>query len=339
MEAGVNMQEYEKNVLEQYDIDIRSTRKIRGAVLCDTEQGIFLLKEVVVPSERIQELAKLYKSLEKQEWCNVDSIIPNVKGEYITGAEQEDKYILKKWFAGRECDIRKPGEILEAAGTLAKLHLAMEQGMEGNISGVVSVAEEYERHNRELKKVRNYIRKSSTKNEFEMEFLRSFDEMYLWAETAKDLLNASEYEKLCEESRNKKSLTHGEYNYHNILMSETGNSTKLLAVTNFDKCKQDIQVEDFYYFLRKVMEKYGWKERLGDTMINAYSAVKPLSVQEIDYIRFRLVYPEKFWKITDAYYHSNKAWISMKNVEKLNVAIRQTKEKERFLKNVFAFDL
>ena len=64
MEAGVNMQEYEKNVLEQYDIDIRSTRKIRGAVLCDTEQGIFLLKEVVVPSERIQELAKLYKSLE-----------------------------------------------------------------------------------------------------------------------------------------------------------------------------------------------------------------------------------------------------------------------------------
>ena len=74
-------------------------------------------------------------------------------------------------------------------------------------------------------------------------------------------------------------------------------------------------------------------------MLNAYSAVKPLSEKELEYIKLRLVYPEKFWKIANAYYQSNKAWIPAKNVEKLNIAIRQTKEKERFLKNVFAFGL
>jgi len=85
------------------------------------------------------------------------------------------------------------------------------------------------------------------------------------------------------------------------------------------------------------MEKYGWKERLGDNMLNAYSAVRPLSENELEYIKLRLVYPEKFWKVANAYYHSNKAWMSVKNMEKLNLAIRQTMEKERFLKNVFAF--
>lgn len=333
------MQEYEKNILEQYNIDICSTRKIRGAVLCDTEQGLYLLKEVDVPPERIRAVASFYNFLENQEWCSTDSIIPNVMGEYITGEEHGSKFILKKWFSGRECDIRKPGEILEAAGTLAKLHLMMKYEMEGDTANAVHIGEEYERHNKELKKVRSFVRKIATKNEFEMEFLKSFDEMYMWAESAKELLDYSEYDELREESGKKNCLTHGEYNYHNILMNETGNGTKLLAVTNFDKCKKDIQVEDFYYFLRKVMEKYGWKERLGDTMINAYCAVRPLSENEMNYIRMRLVYPEKFWKVADAYYHSNKAWIPAKNIEKLGIAIRQTKEKERFLKNVFSFSL
>ena len=137
-------------------------------------------------------------------------------------------------------------------------------------------------------------------------------------------------------------MTHGEYNYHNILMGAGGpgaNQGRILATVNFDKYKQDVQVEDLYYFLRKVMEKHGWKERLGDNMLNAYSAIRPLSGREMEYLKIRLAYPEKFWKIANSYYHSNKAWISVKNMEKLNTAIRQTKEKERFIDNIFAFHL
>ena len=83
------------------------------------------------------------------------------------------------------------------------------------------------------------------------------------------------------------------------------------------------------------MEKHGWKERLGDNMLNAYSAIRPLSAEEIKYLKLRLLYPEKFWKIANSYYHSNKAWVSVKNTEKLNIAIRQTKEKEKFIGNIF----
>lgn len=108
-------------------------------------------------------------------------------------------------------------------------------------------------------------------------------------------------------------------------------------MTNFEKFKRDLQVEDFYYFLRKVMEKQGWKVRLGDNIINAYSAVRPLAEEELKYLQNRLCYPEKFWKIADSYYRSNKAWISAKSIEKLDVAIRQTEEKKRFLEEIFAF--
>ena len=36
-----------------------------------------------------------------------------------------------------------------------------------------------------------------------------------------------------------------------------------------------------------------------------------------EYLKNRLMYPEKFFKVANSYYHSNKAWISIKNVEKI----------------------
>ena len=42
------MREYELEVLEQYDIEVKGTRKIRGAFFCDTKEGTMLLKEADV---------------------------------------------------------------------------------------------------------------------------------------------------------------------------------------------------------------------------------------------------------------------------------------------------
>ncbi len=46
------MQDYERdNILEQYEIAVNSTRKDQGAILCSTDKGVFLMREVGV-SER-----------------------------------------------------------------------------------------------------------------------------------------------------------------------------------------------------------------------------------------------------------------------------------------------
>lgn len=335
------MQEYEDVVLGKYDIDVCGLRRVRGAMLCDTEQGSYLLKEVQISEERLSALAELYEYLEEQcqYWCGIDRVIKNKEEKYVTSLENGKNYILKKWFDGRECDSRKAGELIDAAGMLAKLHIKMKKKLENPVVKARPLGAEYIAHNRELKKVRGFIRKSTSKSEFEYAFLKSFEQMYEWADIANRMLENSSYEKLYSESIEHHCMVHGEYNYHNIIMNNSNNSNAMMAVTNFEKFKQNIQVEDFYYFLRKTMEKAGWKERLGDSLFNAYSAVRPLTDEEIEYIKIRLVYPEKFWKISNSYYYSNKAWISTKSIEKLELAIRQTKEKEHFLKNVFSFEL
>ena len=54
------MKENEVSVLDQYDIDIKSTRRIRGAILCTTNQGLFVLRELMISEKRIPMLHKLY---------------------------------------------------------------------------------------------------------------------------------------------------------------------------------------------------------------------------------------------------------------------------------------
>ena len=36
------MNDWGKSVLEQYDVEVRSTRKGRGALLCETNQGLMI---------------------------------------------------------------------------------------------------------------------------------------------------------------------------------------------------------------------------------------------------------------------------------------------------------
>ena len=107
-------------------------------------------------------------------------------------------------------------------------------------------------------------------------------------------------------------MIHGEYNYHNIIMTKEG-----IATTNFEKFRRDIQVEDLYYFLRKTMEKNGWKQDLGRRMIASYEEKRSLSEEERHLLYTLLLYPEKYWKQCNFYYNGKKSWMSSKSYEKL----------------------
>ena len=93
-------------------------------------------------------------------------------------------------------------------------------------------------------------------------------------------------------------------------------------------------VQDLYDFLRKVMEKNNWDIPLGKTLLEAYSNIRPLSVREFEVLKAILSYPEKFWKIINYYYNSNKAWYSEKNEDKLKQFRKQEKLRWKFIDNM-----
>ena len=227
---------------------------------------------------------------------------------------------------------------MDAVVNLTKIHNALKsldtEDEEVPVSPGKDLREEYFRHNREMKKVRAFVRDRVRKGDFELVFLKHFDEMYACAESALQELRSSDYGMLYERCLQEHTLIHGDYNYHNVLMTYSG-----VATTNFEHVEENLQIMDFYYFLRKVMEKNHWDVALGDRMINCYQKYHPMDARELECISIWLAYPEKFWKSANFYYCSRKAWIPAKNLEKLELVIRQSEEKKQFLENIFAFHL
>ena len=332
-------EEYELEVLEKYDLEVKGTRKMRGAFFCDTNEGTMLLRETKLSEQRALFLYQVLSRLEEQSNIKVDTPVFTSEGGILAVLPDGRRYMMKRWYSGRECDVRQEAEAVRAAGQLALLHNGLnDEGIRelrgGDPEGTGAAPdplEEIRRHNRELKKVRRFIRGRPVKNAFEYLFLESFEQMYRMAERVAERMEASGCVRLYARSVREGRLFHGAYKYHNLLLTEEG-----IAVTDFDHMKTGIQVYDLYYFLRKVMEKYSWKQKTGQKLLEAYERIRPLEQGEREYIGLMLAYPEKYWKTAGSYYHSNKAWMPEKNRDKLALVLRQSEEKSAFLEQIFS---
>lgn len=326
----------EEEILEQYEIEIRSTSKGRGALNCDTDKGTMLLKEFRGSKERAAFLYDILEFLSRNGFA-AETIVPAKDGEILAKDEPENKlYLLKNWYLGKECDVKSRDDVLAAVKRLAALHnltahyeKAIPEFLIADKNGLL---EEYERHNRELNKVKNYIRNKNKKNEFEMLFMKVYDGYKSQAAEVTDQLKR-QLERLDEDMFNRmRGLSHGDFNQHNVLYSQGE-----WVLLHFEQMSYDVLVMDLANFVRKILEKHNWNTGLGIELITAYDSERKLLPEELEQLYIRLAYPKKYWKIANHYCNSRKSWISGRDIEKLEKVIGQEEQRKQFLKMLFHF--
>jgi len=316
--------------LAKYELELSGTRKGRGALIATTRQGdCYALREYKGSRQRALIQSRLQERLEQSKIVRTDLFIKSPSGELLVSTDDfKTAFSLKTFLNGRECSVASESDCLASVALLAKIKPFM-CFSEDNIDflPIIDLESEYVRHNKELRRVRSHIRKKTRKSEFELLYLRSFDKYYELALRAELLLSEGNHANYKARVIGESLLCHGNYNYHNIQIEPT-----FMAITNFDNIYRDSVVSDLYHFLRKVMEKNNWNPRLGDKLLNAYSAQAGLSDEELSELVLRFSYPEKFWKVSNYYYNAGKSWISGRFLEKLESLIMQEENKSQFLK-------
>lgn len=329
------MDEKALEVLEQYDLEVVRSWRGRGAYYVETSTGLHLLKEHRGSGEKLEKIWELLTSLESVHFFKTDLPVRTKEGTFLSKDSDESTYLLKKWKDGRECDPRSELDVCRAMEGLAIFHTAAKgiwdfespeqrTKYEGN-----DLTEEMERRTRELKKVQGFIRKKQKKNEFESCYLAVIPEFLKEASAITAQMQNSGYELLRREAMDAGTVCHGAYMQHNVLFDRSK-----LILTNFEHAHLDLQCVDVALFLRKVMEKQGWKISQGEKFLKAYEIVRPMTDTERMVLALRMAYPEKLWKLANHYYHTNKAWIPAKNMEKLKMFVSQQKERERFVQQI-----
>lgn len=332
-QEGLKVNDRAVELLEQYEIEVLRTRKGRGAIVCDTNRGCLILKEYSGSQDRIELQDRLLKQIAEAGLVNVESIVPDKEGALFVKDNDGTGYVLKTWREGRECNIHEKEECLEAVRILAKLHGNMALPPDApNIPMAFSPEREYDKHNRELKRVRKYLSQKGRKTWFEINLLKCFDSFLEQA-----LSVTEEWRAYCGSSAaplgnsgNPAAFCHGDYQYHNILRDGDG-----WFLVNFEKCIRDNPIRDLCLMMRKLLEKGNWSVSLGTELLEAYEKERPLTPESRIDLYYRLAYPEKFWKIINFYYNSRKTWIPGRNQEKLDRLIAQEKDKQRCLAEAF----
>ena len=324
------MNDRNTEVIERYGVEAESIRRGRGAWLCATDQGLKLLREYKGTVKRLEFEEWVLSYLKSQGFFHVDQYVRNKDGELVSAAPDGTRFILKDWFSERECSVGDEREIAFVAGQIAVLHRILrgvKMREEWNLGSMIAPPprEEMDRHNRELRRARNFIGRNRRKSGFELEVVKHFDLFFGEALQAAEGMRCLETEGGLPEN----SLCHGELNQHHILVGDG-----FAAVVEFGRLHLGVQADDLYLFMRKVMEKHDWSVRLGASMLEAYDRVLPLSRADRRYLKCLFLYPEKYWKQINFYYNTRKAWIPARNLEKLENLKNQSEARKRFIEEI-----
>ncbi len=314
-------------ILDQYDIEVYRTGKGRGAIICDTDKGTLIFKEYFGTEEKLQIQNTLLNQIADMGTIAAETIIPNKEGGLWVKDNDGVSYVLKTWQEGRECNISDRQECAEVMQLLAELHKGMELPVSEQFPMAFSPEKEYDKHNKELRKVRKFLHQKGQKTWFEISLQQHFD---FFLEQALSVAEEWQQYSHLKQEDDLATFCHGDYQYHNIIKTSKG-----WFLMNFEKCMRDDPIRDLYLLMRKLMEKGNWDSVLGKELLQAYESQRPLSALSHIDLYYRLAYPEKFWKIANFYFNSGKAWIPGKNQEKLDKLLLQEQEKQQFLTEVF----
>lgn len=321
-----------EEIFRQYSFRIENIFRARGALLLETDKGVKLFRSVQNSKSKIEFENRLLQYLKEQGYENIDLYCLNDMNEIISEDSQGDKYTIKNWCLGEESNLKDVAQIKDAARNLAILHKMLKNVPFAKDRPFIQnhvLPALYEKHNRELKRVKAYIIDKKQKNEFEVRFLNSYDSFYGQAIEATTRLKELDFHKIMKTAMENGTITHGSYTYHNIMVTSKG-----IFTTNFDKADVGLQVFDLYYFMRKVMEKNNWDSNLSNVILEEYLTNNSLCQDEMKLLYILMLYPEKFWKVTNYYYNGKKSWVSGRIIQKLACIQQQEEIKNLFLQNL-----
>ena len=142
--------------------------------------------------------------------------MPNKEGNLTVTDFDGTVYFLKTYFEGRECNINDEKERVEALRFLAGIHKDMHVPESTEVYPKSNIISEFEKHNREMKKVKRFLRDKSQKNGFEIYLMQHYDEFYEKALEATENLKDFYSDLETEYIDMKGPVCHGDFQYHNL---------------------------------------------------------------------------------------------------------------------------
>jgi spore coat protein I len=324
------MREFE--IERQFDIKIESIKPNRGVYYLKTNKGNRCLKKI---DYGIQKLLFVYSAKEhliSKGFTGVDKYFLNIEGNPYA-LVNEDIYTLSEWIEGKECNFHQEEDLINASKTLAVLH-ERSKGYEPPENSKLKTdlgrwSHLMEKRVKSFEKMRDMARKRGTKAPFDLNYIKNVDYFKKIGLESINVLNDSEYLNLCRVTEEEKGFCHHDFTYHNIIIDKN----KSVNVIDFDYCKREIRVYDLSNYLIKVLKRNDWNIETAELIIDAYNEVSPLEEKEYRVLYAFLLFPQRFWRLSNRFYYNEVNWGQNTFSNKLQELILEREKFSKFIED------
>lgn len=299
------MREFE--IERQFGFKIEKLKPNKGVYLLETSEGSKCMKKINYGMQKLLFVYGAKEHLIKNGFPSVDKFNLTVDKE-VYACVNEDLYTVSDWIDGREADFTNKDDVTLASKALAKLHNASKGYEPPENSKVKSDIGRWptlmEKRVKSMDKMRDMSRKRSVKTDFDLKYLKIYEEYKTLGNEALKILRSSEYENLCKVAEEEKSFCHHDYTYHNIVIDKNNN----VNIIDFDYCKMEIRAYDIANFIIKVLKRVNFDLSFSKVILDAYNEENKLDESEYRVIFAFLTFPQRFWRLSNRYYYNEVSW-------------------------------
>ena len=291
----------------QYDLNIKKYQFIRSNYYLDTNKGKFVLRKVDLSKDQIAFCYEVDMQLEKNQFHLMSGIYPTKK-KLPYAVFGEEIYVMQSYSPSDETDFKNEEDLEGIIRTLARFHNAA-VGIESKVRNlntikIKNIFEYYSKRQIENNKLKKSMLGLTQKSNFELMFLEECEIYRNLEQLALSSINKDLAERLISKVTETKSVAHKDFTYHTVNKTEEGQ----YMIEQLDSCNYDIQVIDLAQILAKMMQKNEWDKDLLYKLINTYNNERSLSKDELQMLKFMMIYPEKYNSICLKYINSKRRW-------------------------------
>ena len=300
-----------------YGFKIISEEKVRKVSKLNTDQGTKCFKRAHARRSYFQFVYSAVNHLIAKGFTAPIAYDRTLAGDICT-EDGEYIYYALPWIESRQCKFKRQEELANAIRLSAELHKASAGFMPPEASKPrVHYGEWPERFKERLDNIQTFrqiIKAKQGRDEFDIIYYPFIDFFINQGNEAIELIKSSSYYNISEKAKEKGEFCHHDMAEHNFLITPSGE----MKIIDFDYCIMDTKLHDVASLVIRNMKHGIWDINKADFILNEYSKHYPISREEIEVIKYFIIFPQDFWQVGLQYYVEKQPWAVEEFMSRLN---------------------
>ena len=294
-----------------------------GVFKVSAPKGEYCLKLVPYGPEKSQFLYDIMTYLYEKGFFRISKPVATLEGACGL-ASPEGYYTMNRWVGGIPCVLDNEFHLQAAGRCLGAFSCAAQGGtlLPGGKVGYHQWGERFAQRTEDLCRWDRELRQKHKRNPWEQLYLKVAPGMIRDGVAAENLLKHSAYAYLADEALYYRTFVHRDVAARNFIIGADGEGWLI----DFDYCRYDLPLTDIVRFVERGLKAVVYTPRQLDHMVASYDSIRPIDREEYRVISAMLLFPQKFWRLSERYFADPKTALKQGAYYKLIQTLGQMKE-------------